>query len=153
MKWRDCGENKKNSHETLASSEISKAVEETDANNVVDKSTINKSNNTDDDETDSASEAEEDASVNFNGWMNYWYSYLGIDESSPSWVKPIMKNLRLKWKSYNPDDSSPLYKQMDQIGMLLRAQKNGSLDGPTVAVERLPISYFQPKVLLLVYVC
>lgn len=172
MKWRDCCAKKKSTSEILDSSLVPKAVAQIDANNEADQngeadeldtsvvSTLpplethkldanySISNNCDDEETDTESETSEGVRVSINGWMSYWNSYLGLGECVPTWVKPIMKNLRKQWKAYSTDEMGPLYKQMDQIATLIRAYKNeaSSLDGPIVSVERLPMGIFEPMI-------
>lgn len=101
-----------------------------------------------DTETDTSSEVESNISeagvrIAVDGWMSYWSSYIGLDGSSPLWVKPILKELRAKWKLYHSEDHDSLYRQMDQIAILVRAQKNRNLSAeePKVILQRLPESY------------
>ncbi|XP_034234049.1 uncharacterized protein LOC117641058 isoform X2 [Thrips palmi] len=151
MKWRDCCNKKV---KILESSAITQAVKQTnttdktDSDNVVDVSNESEIPETamHTDETEAKSDTTVEISLSIDDWMDYWNSYLGIDESSPSWVKPFVKNLQMQWKSFKTDQLGCLYKQMDQIGMLLLAQKNGTSSvGPTVSIERLPPCFIDSK--------
>ncbi|KAJ1520529.1 hypothetical protein ONE63_003650 [Megalurothrips usitatus] len=94
-------------------------------------------------ESDCQSESVEDGTrPAVSAWMNYWCSYLGVAESPPSWVVPILKKLQLEWKEYDVQEHDSLYRKMDQIGVLIRSEKNGVLisEGPRVVLDRLPTS-------------
>lgn len=97
--------------------------------------------------TDVESELSEEAvSPAIKGWMSYWQSYLGLDNNkTPSWVMPILKELRLQWRNYDANEQETLYQRMDQIAILIRAERNetSKSEEPRVLLHRLPYNVEQ----------
>lgn len=133
--------------------------------NDIDSPSNTKAINSDDDEHESTDdenefsdkESESDTESDYTGegvklaiegWMNFWHSYLGLNDTPPRWVKPILKQLRSKWKQYHMEEQDSLLKEMDQVAFLIRAERNEVLpgEGPRVALKRISIHPSHQKV-------
>ncbi|XP_026289600.1 uncharacterized protein LOC113214453 isoform X1 [Frankliniella occidentalis] len=141
VKWRDCLKRKeipsKRTNDKRPEDAGSSTVENQIGDDILDDTStipnsVAESENESDDEPES-----EGVSHAINGWMSYWQSYLGLDDNPPSWVKPILKELRSQWKKYHVNEQDLLYRQMDQLGVMIRAQKSGDLvsEGPWVLLQ------------------